>query len=215
MANPKAEDYYAVLGLGRGCTEEEVKKAYKKAAIKYHPDKNRGDSEAEENFKRIAEAFSVLSDAQKRAAYDRYGKDGARVAEQRQDRGFGGAAVDPDEVFRQFFGGAAGQGGATFFVNGRPVDFSTFFGTTQPGENQAEVPAYVQRLQEIARVVPPPLLLVGGATLFFVGLQLFSAIAAVAVSRMHLIVPVIWFAPEKARPVIILAILLLGVLGVL
>ena len=214
MADPNAEDYYQVLGVSRRCGEEEVKKAYKKAAVKYHPDKNPGNPEASENFKRIAEAFSVLSDPQKRAAYDRYGKDGARVAEQNQYQR--GGPVDADEIFRQFFATGGGGGGATFFVNGRPVDLSSFFARQQqPGAGDEEVPEYLRKFQQLVRIVPPPLLLVGGATLFFLGLQLFSAVAAVAVSRMHLIVPVIWFAPEKARPVIILAILLLGVLGVL
>ena len=69
-------DYYEVLGVGKNATAEELKKAYRKMAIKYHPDKNPGDKEAEEKFKEAAEAYDVLSDADKRARYDRFGHAG-------------------------------------------------------------------------------------------------------------------------------------------
>ena len=66
-------DYYEILGLERGAESEVIKKAYRKLAVKYHPDKNPGDKAAEETFKEIGEAYEVLSDPQKRAAYDQYG----------------------------------------------------------------------------------------------------------------------------------------------
>ena len=67
------KDFYEVLGISKGADASEIKKAYRKAAIKYHPDKNPGDKEAEENFKLAAEAYEVLSDPQKKAKYDQYG----------------------------------------------------------------------------------------------------------------------------------------------
>ena len=70
MASKK--DYYEVLGVGRSVTQEEIKKAYRKLALQHHPDKHKGDKKAEEKFKEIGEAYEVLSDPQKREAYDRF-----------------------------------------------------------------------------------------------------------------------------------------------
>ena len=68
------QDYYTVLGVQRNATPEEIKKAYRKLAVKYHPDKNQGKKEAEEKFKQINEAYEVLSDEEKRKKYDRFGE---------------------------------------------------------------------------------------------------------------------------------------------
>src|SRR2546421_6068423 len=73
-------DYYEVLGVSRGANEAEIKSAYRKLAVRYHPDKNPGDQEAEEKFKEAAEAYSVLSDADQRARYDRFGHAGVSGA---------------------------------------------------------------------------------------------------------------------------------------
>ena len=82
MADPTSDDYYRVLGVPRDATEAQLKKAYRKLAIKYHPDKNPDDKRAEEHFKAVSEAYDCLQDKQRRAAYDNYGKDGAKAAEQ-------------------------------------------------------------------------------------------------------------------------------------
>src|SRR5712664_1723090 len=76
MATTEKRDYYEVLGLAREATVDDIKKAYRRLAVKYHPDKNPGDVDAEEKFKEAAEAYGVLSDDEKRARYDRFGHQG-------------------------------------------------------------------------------------------------------------------------------------------
>ncbi|OPZ14490.1 MAG: Chaperone protein DnaJ [Bacteroidetes bacterium ADurb.BinA261] len=107
-------DYYEVLGISRNATAEEIKKAYRKKAIEYHPDKNPGDKDAEEKFKEAAEAYEVLGDANKRARYDQFGHAGVGGA---AGGGFGGG-MSMDDIFSQFgdifgghFGGFGGFGG--------------------------------------------------------------------------------------------------------
>src|ERR1043166_7230022 len=99
-------DYYAVLEIARGANDDEVKSAYRKLAMRYHPDRNNGSKEAEEKFKQITEAYDVLRDPNKRAAYDRYGEAGLRGA------GAGGFHhVDLSEalgIFMRDFGGGFG-----------------------------------------------------------------------------------------------------------
>lgn len=99
-------DYYEVLGIGKTASDEEVKKAYRKLAVKYHPDKNPGDKAAEEKFKELGEAYEALSDAQKRAAYDQYGH-AAFDPRARAGAAGGGRFHDPFEIFREVFGGGS------------------------------------------------------------------------------------------------------------
>ena len=103
-------DYYQVLGVGRNATAEEVKRAYRKLAVKFHPDKNPDDPHAEEKFKELGEAYDVLMDPEKRAAYDRFG----HAAFASGGAGFGrGGFHDPFEIFREVFSGG-GFGGGIF-----------------------------------------------------------------------------------------------------
>jgi molecular chaperone DnaJ len=103
----KTMDYYEVLGVARNATQEDIKKAYRKLALKYHPDKNPGDSEAEARFKEVSEAYEVLSDQKKREMYDRYGKEGVRAGAQAAGAGFG-SMEDALRTFMDAFGGMGG-----------------------------------------------------------------------------------------------------------
>src|SRR5690606_21006476 len=115
-------DYYEVLGVSKGASADEIKKAYRKLALKYHPDKNPGDKEAEEKFKEAAEAYEVLSDANKKARYDQFGHAGMGGAGGFGGGGFGGG-MSMEDIFSQFgdiFGGHFGGGFGGFGGGGRP-----------------------------------------------------------------------------------------------
>ena len=115
MADNK-RDYYEVLGVDKSASEDELKKAYRKAAKKYHPDLNPGDEVAEKNFKEVNEAYEVLSDSEKRARYDQFGHAGVDP-NFGAGGGYGGAGFDGfgdfgdlGDIFSSFFGGGFGGG---------------------------------------------------------------------------------------------------------
>ncbi|MGB9442258.1 MAG: DnaJ C-terminal domain-containing protein [Desulfobacterales bacterium] len=129
-----SEDYYKILGVQKTASGKEIKKAYRKLAMKYHPDHTKGDKGAEEKFKKISEAYAVLSDKEKRKEYDTFGSEGFRQRFSQEDifRGF-----DFGDIFREFgFGGGdfsrGGGGGRRYsFGAGSPFNFS---GAQQPGQ---------------------------------------------------------------------------------
>jgi DnaJ-class molecular chaperone len=115
------KDYYSVLGLVRGASEDDIKKAYKKMALKYHPDKNKSPG-AEDKFKEVAEAYDVLSDKDKKEIYDKYGEEGLKSGASSGGGGHGGNfsysfTGDPHEIFRNFFGS---DDSTKFFMGGGP-----------------------------------------------------------------------------------------------
>ncbi|KAM9343494.1 dnaJ homolog subfamily B member 2 isoform 1-T2 [Pholidichthys leucotaenia] len=129
-------DYYRVLGVTKTASQDDIKKAYRKLALKWHPDKNPDNKEeAEKKFKELAEAYEVLSDKSKRDAYDRYGSDRMRQAGSSSSdfssdfSGFTFTFRSPDEVFREFFGGE--DPFASFFD-----DFSSFGGSSRLGPSR-------------------------------------------------------------------------------
>jgi len=130
-----SEDYYKILGVNKGASDAEIKKAYRKLAMKYHPDHTKGDKSAEEKFKKISEAYAVLSDKDKRKEYDTFGSEGFRQRFSQEDifRGF-----DFGDIFREFgFGGAdfsGVRGGGRRFNSGQGSPFN--FGG---GQQQARV----------------------------------------------------------------------------
>lgn len=108
-------DYYEILEVPRTASQEEIKKAYRKQALKFHPDRNPGDSEAEKRFKEVSEAYEVLSDDKKRPIYDQYGKEALRGAA--AGGGHPGGFASMDEALRTFMGAFGGMGGESIFEN--------------------------------------------------------------------------------------------------
>ena len=122
-------DYYEILGVDRSATGPELKKAFKRLAIKYHPDKNPGNKEAEDKFKEAAEAYEVLSDQQKRTAYDQFGHQG--VNSNFGHQGFQDVNINDifnnifgDEIFGDIFGDIFGAGGRRRPPRGRNIQMS-------------------------------------------------------------------------------------------
>lgn len=116
FAAKEEDDYYKILGVRRDANEDQIKKAFKKLAIRYHPDKNQDNAEEAKNkFQKIANAYETLSDPDKRRLYDQVGAEGMRQGPGGGGGGFqrgpGGGGPGVDDIFKQFFGGGAGPGG--------------------------------------------------------------------------------------------------------
>jgi molecular chaperone DnaJ len=111
----KKRDYYEVLGVNRDASEDDIRKAYRRLAMKFHPDRNPDSKESEEKFKEAKEAYEVLSEAEKRRAYDAYGHAGVNPQAGMGPEGFGGFAEAFGDIFSDIFGGGAGRGRSTVF----------------------------------------------------------------------------------------------------
>src|ERR1700728_3266332 len=118
-------DYYKVLDVARNASEPDMKKAYRRLAMKFHPDRNPGDHEAEEKFKEAKEAYEVLSDAQKRAVYDQYGHAGVESSRNAAAGGQGAEAFSDifGDVFGDIFGGARRGGGGPQVYRGADLRY--------------------------------------------------------------------------------------------
>ena len=156
-----AEDYYSLLGVARNATDAEIKSAYRKLAMKYHPDRNPGNKEAEEKFKKIGAAYEALSDEKKRRLYDQYGEAGvnAGAAGGFGGGGFGGGVppgfegVDVNEVFgdlfENFFGGGGGRGGARRRSAGADLKYETAI-TLEDAFKGGQLPLHFARAEACA-----------------------------------------------------------------
>ena len=126
-------DYYEILGIKKDSSTQDIKKAYRKLAMKFHPDRNKGDKEAEEQFKKVSEAYAVLSDPEKRKQYDTYGASGFQQRYSQEDifRGF-----DLGDILKEF--GLGGMGGSFRTSGGKGSPFETFFfHSGGPGEGRS------------------------------------------------------------------------------
>lgn len=163
MANSKKRDYYEVLGVAKTASIDEIKRAFRKLAMQWHPDRNKSP-EAEAKFKEINEAYQVLSDADKRKIYDQFGFEGLN------QQGFSGENINPFDIFNQFFKGANfnGNGGGFSFDFGEDDGeniFSSFFGGGRRSSNRGNQQKY--QLDIEAQLTIPFLDSVLGATKVF------------------------------------------------
>ena len=159
------KDYYKILGTSKSASPGEIKKAYRKLALKYHPDRNKGDKSAEAKFKEISEAYAVLSDAEKKKQYDMFGAEGFQNRFSQEDifRGFDfgsifsefgvGGGGSSQNIFSQMFGGAGGPGKRQYRSSGSPFGHSSagFGGHSQRAKGQDLIYELPVTLEELSR----------------------------------------------------------------
>jgi len=159
------KDYYKILGVSKSASPEEIKKAYRKLALKHHPDRNKGDKAAEDKFKEISEAYAVLSDPEKKKQFDMFGAEGFQSRFTQEDIfrgfdfgsifrefGFGGGGGGQD-IFSQIFGGGGGTGHYEFRGRGSPFGSSTkgFRGYRQGMKGQDLIYQLAMTLEELSK----------------------------------------------------------------
>ncbi|CAJ1364199.1 unnamed protein product [Effrenium voratum] len=221
------DDYYRILGVDKGATDDEIKKAYRRLALRLHPDKCQ-EPGAEEAFKQVGEAFSVLSDADKRQKYDRFGVDALRGG------GGGGADFSPEDLFEAFFAGANGgmpgmgrtftrAGPGTFVFTSGPGGGFSFGGGAgmrqrrprqQEEEEPSEVPSWAAPLQAFAAALGPmlPLVLI---LAFFFFITVVSVLVQVLMTRMIYILPVVYLTEGKTRTFLLISVIAAAMVGIL
>ena len=158
------KDYYKILGVSKDASLEEIKKAYRKLALKYHPDRNKGDKEAEAKFKEINEAYAVLSDPEKRKQYDTFGAEGFHSRFSQEDifrgfdfnsifREFGFGGGRAQSIFSEIFGGAMGGGRQNFYYEQDPLEgaFGGFHKRSRGIRGQDLVYELTMTLDEVAK----------------------------------------------------------------
>lgn len=141
------QDFYEILGVSRGATEAEIKKAYKRLAMKYHPDRNNGDKDAESKFKEIKEAYEILSDAQKRDAYDKYGHSAFEQGGGGGGGGGGFSGADFGDMFSDIFGDIFSGGGRRQQARGADLQYNVTLTLEEAAKGitkDIKVPAYAE-----------------------------------------------------------------------
>lgn len=233
------DNFYKILGVEKGASEDEIKKAYRKLALRLHPDKCK-DAGAEDAFKKVGEAFSVLSDSEKRQTYDQFGADGLRHGG--GGRG-GGPDISPDDLFAAFFGGqpgmsgfnSSGMGGGRTFVRtgngsfvfssaGVPGGFSFSSGgpagmrqrraredkEEERETEKAEIPSWMLALQGLAGGLGPLLPFAVLAGLAF----LFMAFL-ILMQRLFYVLPIMYMTEGRTKLIMLGTIVLGAMLGIL
>jgi molecular chaperone DnaJ len=133
MSNKR--DYYEILGVSKPSSQDEIKKAYRKVAMQYHPDRNPGDQSAEDKFKEAAEAYEVLNDADKKAQYDRFGHNAFGQGRSGGGGGFSGGGMNMDDIFSQLGDIFGNSGFGDFFGGGQRSSARGSSGGGQRGSN--------------------------------------------------------------------------------